>query len=287
LIGIQSHDEYEPRAIVLKEKKLYPDIIAFPKNKDREIVVIEFQGYKEPMMRYIMSSKITTLCTQENYTGHVLGAIVYTDNDCKKASLPFSISSESQKSWIKGEFVEIDLSTYTEKDLVDIDQQLIVLAPFTLPKNYPKKEYIHKCRSWKKQIDHTFSRETVNKVMDILSLFILDRQRNMTRREVLSMYKFDISQTVVGQELLKEGLEAGKKEGIKEGKKEGEKIAAIRIIGRQMSKKFDVSMNRILPRLKALPIKDIMDLGENLLTMDTFEDAYTWINYRKKKIKNK
>ena len=100
------------------------------------------------------------------------------------------------------------------------------------------------------------------------------------------MYKFDISQTVVGQELLKEGLEAGKKEGkkegIKEGKKEGEKIAAIRIIGRQMSKKFDVSMNRIVPRLNALPIKDILDLGENLLTMETFKDAYTWINHRKK-----
>ena len=98
----------------------------------------------------------------------------------------------------------------------------------------------------------------------------------MTRKEVLSMYKFDISQTVVGQELLKEGLEAGKKEG--------EKIAAIRIIGRQMSKKFDVSMNRIAPRLNALPIKDIMDLGEDLLSMETFKDAYTWINHRKKKI---
>ena len=157
LIGIQSNKEYEPRAVVLKEKRLYPDIIAFPKHKDREIVVIEFQGYKEPMMRYIMSSKITTLCTQENYTGPVLGAIVYTDKDYQKASLPFSITSQSGNFWIKGQFIEIDLSTYTEKDLIDIDQQLIVLAPFTLPKNYPKNEYIHKCRSWKKQIDQTFS----------------------------------------------------------------------------------------------------------------------------------
>ncbi|KPA13733.1 Addiction module antidote protein, HigA, partial [Candidatus Magnetomorum sp. HK-1] len=51
LIGVQSNNEYQPRAIVLKEKRLYPDIVAFPKNKDREIVMIEFQGYKEPMMR--------------------------------------------------------------------------------------------------------------------------------------------------------------------------------------------------------------------------------------------
>ncbi|KPA12376.1 Addiction module antidote protein, HigA, partial [Candidatus Magnetomorum sp. HK-1] len=51
LIGVQSNNEYQPRAIVLKEKSLYPDIVAFPKNKNREIVMIEFQGYKEPMMR--------------------------------------------------------------------------------------------------------------------------------------------------------------------------------------------------------------------------------------------
>jgi hypothetical protein len=53
LIGVQSNNEYQPRAIVLKEKKLYPDIVAFPKNDDREIIMIEFQGYKEPMMRYM------------------------------------------------------------------------------------------------------------------------------------------------------------------------------------------------------------------------------------------
>lgn len=45
LIGIQSNNDYQPRAIVLKEKRLYPDIVAFPKSKDREIVMIEFQGY--------------------------------------------------------------------------------------------------------------------------------------------------------------------------------------------------------------------------------------------------
>ena len=60
-IGVQSKNDYVPRAIVLKEKRLYPDIVAFAKSKDREIVMIEFQGYKEPMMRYIMASKITMM----------------------------------------------------------------------------------------------------------------------------------------------------------------------------------------------------------------------------------
>ena len=56
---------------------------------------------------------------------------VYTDTEYMNVSLPFSIQSQCGKSWIKGEFIEIDLSQFTEKDLTDIDEQLILLAPFT------------------------------------------------------------------------------------------------------------------------------------------------------------
>jgi len=38
---------------VLKDKRLYPDIVAIPKDKTNEIVMLEFQGYKEPMIKYI------------------------------------------------------------------------------------------------------------------------------------------------------------------------------------------------------------------------------------------
>jgi len=32
-----------------------------------------------------------------------------------------------------------------------------------------------------------------------------------------------------------------------------------------------------MPRLNPLRTKDIMELGENLLTMSSFEDAFKWI----------
>jgi addiction module HigA family antidote len=277
LIGVQSNNEYEARSIVLKEKRLYPDIVAFPKNKDREIVMIEFQGYKEPMMRFIMASKMSMICTQEQYTGPILGAIVYTDSQYMNASLPYTIQSQCGKSWIKGEFIEIDLSQFTEKDLTDIDEQLIVLAPFTLPKNYPKNKYIQKCRQWKKKIDQIYTDETVHQVTDLLSLLILDRQRNMNRKEIQAMFNFDISQTKVGREL--------REEGIIEGEKKGEKKAAKRLIAKQLSKKFNIQLRRIMPRLEPLRTNDMMELGENLLTMNSFEDAFQWINNRKRMIK--
>jgi len=49
-----------------------------------------------------------------------------------------------------------------------------------------------------------------------------------------------------------------------------------------MSKKFNININRIMPRLNPLRTDDIMDLGEQILLMRTFDDAYNWINIRKK-----
>ncbi len=277
LIGVQSYDAYETRAIVLKEKRLKPDIVVYPKDANHEIVMIEFQGYKEPMMRYLMASKMSLMCAQENYTGPILGAIVYTDKQYKDAALPFSIQSESGQSYIQGEFIEIVLSTYTEEQLIDIDEKLVILAPFTLPKNYPKDEYVLKYRQWRRKIDALFSEKTVHEINNILSLFIMDRQRNMTIKEINAMYNFNIAETPIGRELIKEGRI--------EAEKESEKKVATKLIARQMAKKFDINLRRIMPRLKPLRTDDLMELGEHILSMASFEDAFQWINHRKKMIK--
>jgi len=79
-------------------------------------------------------------------------------------------------------------------------------------------------------------------------------------------------------------IEDGKKIGEKIGEKKGEKKAAKKLIAKLMSKKFNININRIMPRLNPLRTDDIMDLGEQILSMKTFDDAYNWINNRKKMI---
>ena len=52
-----------------------------------------------------------------------------------------------------------------------------------------------------------------------------------------------------------------------------------------MSKKFNINMRRIIQRLEPVRTNDMMELGENLLSMNTFEDVYQWIDNRKRIIK--
>ena len=72
---------------------------------------------------------------------------------------------------------------------------------------------------------------------------------------------------------------------IDEGKKEGERLAAKKLIAKLMAKKFNINLKRVMPRLNPLRTDDIMELGEYILVMKTFDDANQWINARKKKIK--
>ncbi|MDM8535783.1 DUF2887 domain-containing protein [Desulfobacterales bacterium HSG17] len=226
LIGINRPDNYEARAIVLKEKKLYPDIVAFPLNdKHRDRVFIEFQGYKDKMIRHRTAAKIMLSCAQENYTGPVCGAVIYTDLSYKEAAAPLNIKSLSGTFELKGRLEEIVLSEYSTKALIAIDPRLIILAPFTISKRTRKEKLSNICRQWKSSVCSTYEKKQHKDVIEILGLFILDRFRKLSLKEVIAMLDFDLAKTEAGKELINmgliEGLEKGeKKERKKERKKE-------------------------------------------------------------------
>ncbi|MBF0452170.1 MAG: hypothetical protein HQK75_15820, partial [Candidatus Magnetomorum sp.] len=77
----------------------------------------------------------------------------------------------------------------------------------------------------------------------------------------------------------------GEKRGEKRGEKKGEKKAAKKFIAMLMAEKFNINLRRVMPRLEPLRTNDMMELGKDLLSMKTFEDAYRWIDNRKRMIK--
>jgi len=91
------------------------------------------------------------------------------------------------------------------------------------------------------------------------------------------MFNFDISQTRVGKDLLQEGE--------KRGEKKGEKKLAKKLIAEQLSTKFNIAKRRIMPRLEPLRTIDMLELAKLLLNMNQYEEAYQWIDNRKKMIK--
>jgi hypothetical protein len=110
----------------------------------------------------------------------------------------------------------------------------------------------------------------------------ITRRRDLTAKEVKYMFDFDISQTRAGRDLLKEGEIIGEKRG----EKIGEKRLAKKMIAEQLSTRFNLEKRRIMPRLEPLRTNDMLELARLLLTMNQYEEAYQWIDNRKKMIKN-
>ncbi|ETR68514.1 MAG: hypothetical protein OMM_04520 [Candidatus Magnetoglobus multicellularis str. Araruama] len=214
LIGASNCEGYDAKAVVLKEKSVYPDIMAIPKDphSKNERIFIEFQAYTETMIRHITASKVALSCAQDQYTGSVLTAIIYTDQKFQDNACAYSIESESGESYLKGQFKEIVLSNYTEEKLIEIDPRLVILVPFTLTSKTSKTELAQKCNKWKSIAIEVFPESSNRNVLNVLSLFILNRFKDLSVKEVRAMLNFDLSDTRAGEELIDMGLQKGRQE---------------------------------------------------------------------------
>ena len=215
LIGAKNHVGYEPKAVVLKSKTLSPDIMAVPKNPDSkdERIFIEFQAYREEMIRYLTASKVILSCAQDRYTGPVLSAIIYTDATFMESALPLKIESVSGNTIISGEFKEIVLSELKEKELLDIDPKLVLLAPFATDNKIPRDQLAVKCSQWKSIATLAYPDSMHNQVLNVLSLFILSKYKDISIKEVRAMLNFDLSNTRAGEELIDIGVQKGIQKG--------------------------------------------------------------------------
>ncbi len=139
----------------MKEKKLYPDIVAVP-DGEGDRIFIEFQGYADSMIRHSLCAKISGFCARNNYAGPVFGVIIYTEKPFGDAALPLNMRSEFGTFHISGQFKEIVLSDYAESQLTDIDPRLIVLAPFTLPRTLKREQLASACQKWNNMVETVY-----------------------------------------------------------------------------------------------------------------------------------
>ncbi len=127
LMGVPSEEaeQYRFRSVVLKEKRLEPDIEGLPVLEgEGKRVLLEFQGYEDNFIRYRLFAKIMMSCALEQYQGKVLGGIIYTEEAFRNASLSISAFDEGADCRLDGCISEVVLTEYTESQLKEIDPKL-------------------------------------------------------------------------------------------------------------------------------------------------------------------
>jgi Protein of unknown function (DUF2887) len=215
-------DNYRFRAVVLKDKKLQPDIEGIPiLQGEHGRVIIEFHGYGDKFIRYRLVTQTFWSCLQEEYTGEVIAAIIFTDKKYQAVALPLTAFPDDQNCRWKGCWQEIVLTDYTEAELLAIDPKLVVLAPFTVGKNTDKAVLLEKGSTWQAQVKQVFPTHQQPKILDILGLLVLDRFSKLTYEEVRTMLNLDLSKSVAVRQMRQMARAKGRAEGLREGRAEG------------------------------------------------------------------
>ncbi|KPA16825.1 hypothetical protein MHK_003011 [Candidatus Magnetomorum sp. HK-1] len=220
LVGIDPDDadHYMFKSIVLKEKKLEPDIVGFPVlESNKQKVFIEFQAYEYPFIKYNLVSKALMACAQDNDNGKVLAVIIYTEQQFKDVALSINAFNKPADEVFDHQIKELVLTNYTLEELLSIDPKLIILAPFTVSTDIPPSTLTAYGRQWKKTIRTVYDMTDLNDAINVMSLFILNRFRAITREGIKAMLDFDILDTVAGRQVYDEGLEKGREEGLEKG----------------------------------------------------------------------
>ena len=215
---IDDPENYRFKAIVLKDKRLEPDIEGIPmlETKGKKIF-LEFQGYYDKFIRYRTLANALTGCAQEQYEGKVCLGIIYTNQSFQKAAKDIELFTTINPKSVTSEIKEIVLTGYTVQQLIDIDPRLIVLAPFTVKRQTQKQVLSSQCREWKTYIEKNYAKEEKEEAIKLVGLFLYSRFSYLTREELIAMLNFDLMKTVAGRQIYEEGIEIGEKRGKKRG----------------------------------------------------------------------
>lgn len=193
---------YRFRATVFKPKRMAPDVEGIPSLESGQgRIFIEFQGYRDPLIRYRLASQVLHACLAMPDNKPIQAAIVYTDTAWQKAALPLDQLAANLSS----QFREIVLTDYTETELLEVDPQLVVLSPFTLPGNLTAEQLEDKIRHWRDITQQVYPEAHQPEALNVLGLFLLNRFRTLSQKEVLNMLNLDFSTHPLWLEARQEG----------------------------------------------------------------------------------
>jgi hypothetical protein len=155
------------------------------------------------------------------------------------------------------------LTDYTEEALLAIDPKLVVLAPFTLSSKTDKSTLLIKGQEWSESVTQVFPAEQEQEALNILGLFVLNRFRKMSEKEVMAMLHFDLMDTVAGRQLSERSYQKGIHED------------ARKMVVKALQERFGIVPGDIIDQIRAISHHDVLESlfvqAMRCLDMDSFK----------------
>jgi predicted transposase/invertase (TIGR01784 family) len=113
--------------------------------------------------------------------------------------------------------------------------------------------------------------------LDLVEAILVNKFPNLSLEEILKMLNLktaDITQTRFYQDVFQLGIQEGRQEGIQEGEQGGE----VKLIIRQLKRRFEILSSNQENQIRGLSLPQLEALGEALLDFTNSTDIDTWLN---------
>lgn len=248
--------QYHFEATVLKEKRYEPDMQGIPLfESELSKLFIEFQGYRDVFIRCRAVAQSLQSTYSEKSDKPVYIAIIYTDKEYQQAARPLNQVIPNADIPIH----EIVLTDYSLEQLLEIDPKLVVLAPFTESKHPEKTRLLQQVQQWTTTVKQVYASDKQADALNVLTLLLLDRFRDISREEIINMMQFDLMQTRAGQDIFLIGKNEGIQEGIQKGIQQGEQKGKLE---GKLEEKQEIALSMLSRGLSVELIMDVTQLSE-------------------------
>jgi hypothetical protein len=274
-------DKYQFRAVVLKDKKLAPDIEGIPLlESDEGRVFLEFQSYEDKFIRYRLLAELCLGCLYEQYHGPVVAGIIFTDEKYQTAAWPLTPFPPTERCQWGDCWPELALSKWTAAQLCATDPHLILLAPFTLPKTTDKATLLEKGREWQAQVVQSFPATQQPAALNVLGLFVLSRFHKLSYEEVRIMLDVDLMKSLAVRQVYKRGLQKGERKGERRGLLRGIQDTQEMVL-EALDERFGVVSSSLIDQIRALKrpevLKSLLRQALRCQSLESFQEILTQV----------
>ena len=247
-----------------------PILYNFKRNKVM-LWLVEFQDDKDHFSIYTVLHYLTDL--MEAYPNMlIIPTVIFTDRKKWREDVKRQLEMKLyDRLLLHFEYVFIKLFNYNARDYFHIPNPVVKIL---LPKmNYEPHERIEVIRQAYFGLYQLASPALFEKYLYFIDVYaeVQEKERETIYQEI----KGKKETAMLAQYMKDKGVEEGVQQGVLQG-------SAI-LLSRQMARKYDLSPEGLSAQLEGLKSEELLDLGDRIIDLDSFDEIQQWIRERKQK----
>lgn len=250
-----------------KEIERTADGLIYPNAEQQPITLFEVQFYDDPTI-YNRCVTAMALAQQPHLPRPVQGLIFFATRSLDPLTTPW-------KQIIHSVYLDEALSQLAETQ--PLHPLVAVFAPVFIEGS---KELEDTAKVYYHALDQAaVGQDLKDTLLRVFCDWLFERLKDKTHQEITMILDLpDVRDTVIGRQLINEGLEQGIERGLEQGIESGRREALVASVKRVGAKRFGTSTIDLERQIVGLPLDTLGELLDAMLDLASWEAVADWLN---------